>query len=67
MLKPHRVVAEKVSLYSEEAAAFIRRRRHSRREYLRIDNRDGTGLELSVDDESVAELVAVARKLLDRT
>ena len=66
MLKPHRVVASRVGLYAEEAAAFVRRRRHSRREFLRIEHRDGTGLDLPVEGEDEAELVAISRRLLDR-
>lgn len=65
MLKPHRIVVRKVSLYADEAAAFIRRRRHSRREYVRVDHRDGTGFDLPVDAGRATEVVAAARKLLD--
>lgn len=66
MLKPHRVLARKVTVYADEAVAFVRRRRHSRREYIRIAHRDGTGLDLPVEGKETAEIVAAARKLLDR-
>lgn len=65
MLKPHRVVARKIGLYADEAAAFVRRRRHSRRQYVRIEHLDGTGLDVPVDSERAAPIVAAARKLLD--
>ncbi len=65
MLKPHRVVIEKVGVYADEAAAFLRRRRHSRREYVRIQHRDGTGLDLPPDGDRAAAIVATARRLLD--
>ncbi|MCO5315958.1 MAG: hypothetical protein M9938_07340 [Solirubrobacterales bacterium] len=64
MLKPHRVLVDKVNLYADEAAAFLRRRRHSRREYVRIEHRDGTGLDLPVGSERAAAAVAAARRLL---
>lgn len=64
MLKPHRVVVRKVNVYAEEAAAFVRRRRHSRREYVRINHRDGTGLDLPVGEEPGARIAAAARTLL---
>lgn len=66
MLKPHRVLVRKVSLYADEAAAFVRRRRHSRRRYVRIEHPDGTGLDLPVEGERAAAIVAAARELLDR-
>lgn len=65
MLKPHRMVIEKVGVYTEEAAAFLRRRRHSRREYVRIQYRDGTGLDLPLEGERAAAILAAARRLLD--
>lgn len=65
MLKPHRVVIEKVGGYTEEAAAFLRRRRHSRREFVRIQHRDGTGLDLPMDDDRASVILSAARRLLD--
>lgn len=65
MLKPHRILARKVTLYADEAAAFVRRRRHSRRRYVRIEHLDGTGLDLPVEGESAEVIVAAARRLID--
>jgi len=64
MLKPHRILARRVSLYADEAAAFLRRRRHSRREYVHIARHDGTGLDLPLDSEPAAGILAAARDLL---
>jgi len=65
MLKPHRVLIDKFSSYADEAAAFMRRRRHQRREYVRIRHRDGSGLDLAPDGPEAARVTAAARRLLD--
>lgn len=43
--KPHRVVIERVTGYASEAAAFMRRRRHVRKPFARIQFGDGSGVE----------------------
>ncbi len=65
MLKPHRVLIDKFSSYTDEAAAFMRRRRHQRREYVRVCHRSGSGLDLAPDSPEAAPLTAAARRLLD--
>ncbi len=65
MLKPHRVLIDKFNSYTDEAAAFMRRRRHQRREYVRIRHRSGSGLDLPPDGVEAAKVTAAARRLLD--
>lgn len=65
MLKPHRVLMDKFSSYTDEAAAFMRRRRHLRREYIRIVHRDGTGLDLPPAGAEASDVTEAARRLLD--
>ncbi|MDQ2622156.1 MAG: hypothetical protein M3Y45_03855 [Actinomycetota bacterium] len=65
MLKPHRVLIDKFSSYTDEAAAFMRRRRHQRREYIRIVHRNGSGLDLPPDGTDASAVTAAARRLLD--
>lgn len=50
MQKPHRFLIERVSSYADEGAAFLRRRRHRGRPFVRVW-RDGGAIE-SVDPES---------------
>lgn len=56
MLKPHRVITERLNSYAAEAQAFMRRRRHHRRPYIRIQYPDGDAIDLPLDS---AEGVAV--------
>ncbi|HKG36666.1 MAG TPA: hypothetical protein VKA89_09545 [Solirubrobacterales bacterium] len=42
MPKPHRVLLEQLSGYADEAAAFMRRRRHTRRPFARVYYTDGS-------------------------
>ena len=67
MLKPHRVLADKFNSYAEEASAFMRRRRHHRRPFVRIRYRSGDGLELSPDAPEAERIMASANELIDRT
>jgi hypothetical protein len=67
MLKPHRVLAEKVSSYADEASAFMRRRRHHRRPFVRIQSRSGDGLDLLPGDPTTDRVQAAVEVLLDLT
>jgi len=67
MLKPHRVLAEKFSSYADEASAFMRRRRHHRRPFVRIQYRSGDGVDLSPDGPEAAAIMAAADELLKHT
>ena len=39
--KPHRILLERVSVYADEAAAFMRRRRIARRPFARLSSPPG--------------------------
>jgi hypothetical protein len=49
MQKPHRFLIERVTSYADEGAAFLRRRRHRGRPFIRVW-REGGAIE-SVDPE----------------
>ena len=65
MPKPHRVVMDRVSGYADEAAAFMRRRRHERRPFVRVYSRDGSSVEHPADSESGERLSAAAGRLIE--
>lgn len=67
MLKPHRVVARKVSSYADEASAFMRRRRHHRRPYVRIQYRSGDAVDLSPEAAEAREIMAAVSGLIERS
>jgi hypothetical protein len=65
MPKPHRVVLDRVSGYADEAAAFMRRRRHERRPFVRVYRGDGSSLEHPADSEAGERLSAAAERLIE--
>jgi hypothetical protein len=65
MPKPHRIVLDRVSGYADEAAAFMRRRRHVRRPFARVYRADGSSVDHSAESEPGAALFASAGRLLD--
>jgi hypothetical protein len=65
VLKPHRVLLDKVSSYTDEAAAFMRRRRHTRRSYIRIQYASGDALELVPGSPEAEEIDAAAAALTE--
>ena len=65
MPKPHRVVLDRVSGYADEAAAFMRRRRHVRRPFARVYRADGSSVDHAADSETGAALLAAAGRLLE--
>ncbi len=65
MLKPHRVVIDKVSSYADEAAAFVRRRRHHRRSFIRIQFQSGDALEVAYGTAEAERIGAAADALID--
>jgi hypothetical protein len=67
MLKPHRVLAEKISSYADEASAFMRRRRHHRRPYIRIQYGDGNAIELHPEDPGSAGIMVAVSDLIERS
>ena len=67
MLKPHRVITDRINSYAAEAQAFMRRRRHHRRPYVRIQYRDGDAVDLPLGSAEGASVQAAAEALLDST
>jgi hypothetical protein len=65
MPKPHRVVLDRVTGYADEAAAFMRRRRHERRPFARVYWEDGRGVEHSEDSDVGDAMFAAAARLID--
>ena len=65
MAKPHRMVMDRVTGYADEAAAFMRRRRHTRRPFARVYRADGSSAAHAADSESGAALFEAAGRLLD--
>jgi len=65
MLKPHRVLIDKVSTYTDEAAAFIRRRRHHRRAFIRIQFQSGDALDLTPGTAESQRIDAATEALID--
>ena len=65
MPKPHRVVLDRVSGYADEAAAFMRRRRHVRRPFARAYLADGSSVEHPAESETGAALFAAAGNLIE--
>jgi hypothetical protein len=65
MPKPHRVVIDRVSSYADEAAAYLRRRRLTRRPFARVYVESGGGESYGPDTEAGRELFLAAAKLID--
>ena len=67
MLKPHRVLARKVSSYADEASAFMRRRRHHRRPFVRIQYRSGDAVELHPEDPGAGRIMDAVAGLIEHS
>jgi hypothetical protein len=65
MPKPHRILLDRVSGYAEEAGAFMRRRRLTRRPFARVYAADGSGAEQPADSEEGGALFASAVRLIE--
>ena len=63
--KPHRVLLDRVSGYADEAAAYARRRRVSRRPFARIYYAGGRAADHATDSEAGGELFAAAGRLIE--
>ena len=67
MLKPHRLLADRIGSYTEEARAFMRRRRHHRRSYIRVQYQGGDAVEVPPDSASAEAIRAAAGSLIARS
>jgi hypothetical protein len=63
--KPHRVLLERVSGYADEAAAYLRRRRHLRKPFARTYYPGGRSCGWSADSEEGRALFLTASRLID--
>jgi hypothetical protein len=65
--KPHRVLLDRVSGYADEAAAYMRRRRISRKPFARLYYPGGRAAEYPADSTAGAELFVAAGAIIDLT
>jgi hypothetical protein len=63
--KPHRAILERVSGYADEAAAFLRRRRETRRPFARVHTPGGGITACASDTEEGRALFLAAARVLD--
>lgn len=63
--KPHRVFLDRVSGYADEAAAYVRRRRVSRRPFARLYYANGRSTDQAGDSATGAELFVAAGRLIE--
>ena len=65
MQKPHRFVIDRVSGYADEAAAYVRRRRLTRKPFARVYSSAGNGTSHGADTDEGRELFLAAAALID--
>ena len=65
MEKPHRLILDRVAGYADEAAAYLRRRRASRRPFARVYWSRGRGADFSPETDSGRSLFLAASRLID--
>jgi hypothetical protein len=63
--KPHRAIIDRVSGYADEASAFLRRRRTTRRPFARVYTRGGGAVAYGPDTEAGRELFLAASRVVD--
>ena len=63
--KPHRLLLERVSGYADEAAAYIRRRRHLRKPFARTYYAGGRSASYPSESEQGRVLFGAASKLIE--
>jgi hypothetical protein len=63
--KPHRVLLDRVSGYADEAAAYMRRRRASRKPFARLYYSGGRAVDQAADAEAAGELCVAAGRLIE--
>jgi hypothetical protein len=65
MVKPHRVLLDRFSGYADEASAYLRRRRLTRRPFARVYYSGGRSASHPSDTEPGRALFLAAAKLID--
>jgi hypothetical protein len=63
--KPHRVIIDRVTGYADEASAYLRRRRLTRRPFARVYAAGGRALSVSADTDEGRELFLAASRVID--
>ena len=63
--KPHRAIIERVSGYADEAAAFLRRRRTTRRPFARVHTPGGGVRPCPAETEEGRALFLAASRVID--
>jgi hypothetical protein len=63
--KPHRVLFDRVSGYADEAGAYMRRRRASRRPFARLYFAGGKAEDHATDSATGGELFVAAGRLIE--
>jgi hypothetical protein len=63
--KPHRVLLDRVSGYADEAAAYLRRRRHMRKPFARVYYRGGRARGYEPESEEGKALFGAASHLIE--
>jgi hypothetical protein len=64
-VKPHRLLLERVSSYADEAAAYLRRRRHLRKPFARTYYPDGRSAAFTADSEEGRAMFLAASRLIE--
>jgi hypothetical protein len=65
MEKPHRYILNRVASYADEGAAYLRRRRLSRRPFARVYWSGGRGADFPPETETGRTLFLAAARLLN--
>ena len=63
--KPHRVLIDRVSGYADEASAYLRRRRLTRRPFARVYPPGGRASACAAETEEGRELFLAASRVID--
>lgn len=65
MPKPHRMLIDRVSGYADEASAFLRRRRLTRRPFARVHCAGGRIVACAPETEQGRDLFLAASRVID--
>jgi hypothetical protein len=65
MQKPHRFVIDRIAGYADEGAAYLRRRRLTRKPFARVYAASGAGASYAAESEEGRQLFLAAARLID--
>jgi hypothetical protein len=63
--KPHRILLDRVAGYADEAGAYLRRRRMTRKPFARVSYRGGRSTAFPPETEAGRDLFLAASELID--